>query len=574
MRIRFSLLVTSMLPALAFLLATKCTAQISPSQLFENRESNSSGGTTLGTSVVFIGDIDKDGFDDYASSAHKPLWGKSLPHVSAFSGRTGTRLWKRVDGKAADRYGASLTRIHDFDKDGFRDLLLGAPLFDVPGAVDAGMVQILSSKTGKVLKTLYGVKAKDQFGKTTAALGDVNKDGTKDFAIAAPLSPGGTGWGTVYVYSGKPKAPLLNTYTGLATGDYFGTSIADAGDVDKDGYADILISAPGAKSTTPGYVRLFSSRFRLLKYHLKASAFFSSMRNFGMHLTPIGDITRDGLPEVICSTGHNGIALFMAAFTIKTGKVVYYHGVQAGPKYSKYAGIPKVALIGDLDKDGYPEYVVGDAITGISVYSSFTQKRIYSETRSSPYNNIPFGDSVAGGGDINGDGVPDFLVGAPWAVGNLPVKTYSSVHVFSGKHLTLTATAHEISIKNGGTSTYHVDAGKQHAGLYYLMVGTLSGTRPGMKVGGYHLPLNPLMGAAMDPWLSYTLGNLNGPLLGSSFGQLDSNGKASVLFKILPALAPRKFAGFTFNHAYMVLDLKTMSFKMASNARPVTLITP
>ncbi len=95
-----------------------------------------------------------------------------------------------------------------------------------------------------------------------------------------------------------------------------------------------------------------------------------------------------------------------------------------------------------------------------------------------------------------------------------------------------------------------------------------------MKVGGFHLPLNPFMGSAMDPWLSYTLGNLNGPLLGSSFGQLDSNGRASVLFKILPALAPQKFAGFTFNHAYMVLDLKTLVFKMASNARPVTLITP
>ncbi len=398
MRIRSSLLVKSMLPAVALLLATKGTTQVAPSQLFENRESNSSGGTSLGTSVVFIGDIDKDGFDDYASSAHAPLWGKSKPHLSAYSGRTGTRLWQRVDGKPLDRYGASLTRIHDFDGDGVRDLLVGTPLFDVPGAVDAGMVQILSSKTGKVLKALYGVKAKDQFGKTTVALGDVNKDGTKDFAIAAPLSPGGTGWGAVYVYSGKSKAPLLNTYTGLATGDWFGTSIADAGDVDKDGYADILISAPGAGWKTPGYVRLFSSRFRLLKYHLKASAFFSFMRNFGMHLTPIGDITRDGLAEVICSTGYNGSARFIAAFTIKTGKVVYSHGVQAGPKYSKYAGIPRVALIGDLDKDGYPEYVVGDARTGISVYSAFTQKRIHSETRWSPYNNIPFGDSVAGGG--------------------------------------------------------------------------------------------------------------------------------------------------------------------------------
>jgi hypothetical protein len=126
----------------------------------------------------------------------------------------------------------------------------------------------------------------------------------------------------------------------------------------------------------------------------------------------------------------------------------------------------------------------------------------------------------------------------------------------------LRADRHQLSPKQAGTQNLILDAGKAHAGRFYWIFGSVTGTRPGVTVG-VHIPLNP------DFYTDFTIGapNVNPPF--KSFrGQLDSNGRATAAFNVpsgLPALP-----NFTLYHAYLVYDAQGL-WHMASNAVPLHL---
>jgi probable HAF family extracellular repeat protein len=123
-----------------------------------------------------------------------------------------------------------------------------------------------------------------------------------------------------------------------------------------------------------------------------------------------------------------------------------------------------------------------------------------------------------------------------------------------------------ISLSSGGAQELRLDAGPPFAGVTYLVLGSLSGTAPGLPLGGLVLPLNP------DTYLVFSLTNANNPPFEDTFGQLDRDGRAQAAFA-LPAGTSPGLAGLQLHHAYAVLDVSgPVQTLLVSNAVPLDLI--
>ena len=141
------------------------------------------------------------------------------------------------DGEAAnDQFGWIARGIGDVDRDGVPDIVTSAPTKNIGGAA-AGRVYVYSTKSGRLLWKVDGHPG-DQLGTGIEAAGDANHDGVPDVVASAP------GAGKAYVYSGADGHTLL-TLTAEKTSDQFGQHVSGIGDVNGDGYADVIVGAPG-----------------------------------------------------------------------------------------------------------------------------------------------------------------------------------------------------------------------------------------------------------------------------------------------------------------------------------------
>jgi hypothetical protein len=139
------------------------------------------------------------------------------------------------------------------------------------------------------------------------------------------------------------------------------------------------------------------------------------------------------------------------------------------------------------------------------------------------------------------------------------------VHLLSfagGAHLD--GNSSTLSNLSGGVQTLQLGACPSHAGDFYLLVGSVSGTDPALPVGPVTVPL------VADAYLAYTLANPNCALLPGSLGVLDAWGRAVTSF-VLPAGTDPALTGLTAHHAYVVFDSTTFAVELASNPVPVSL---
>jgi hypothetical protein len=188
----------------------------------------------FGWSVADAGDVNNDGFGDI-------IVGGQTHCAKVFSGHDGAELYFFDDANPYWYFGWSVSGAGDVNNDGFADVIVGAADW---GGSTAGGAFVYSGRTGARLYSYTGVSG-DGFAISVAGGGDVNNDGYPDFAIGAPYDgTNGTWAGKAAVYSGKTGA-ILYTYYGDGPSTFLGTSLSGAGDVNKDGYDDIIVGEPG-----------------------------------------------------------------------------------------------------------------------------------------------------------------------------------------------------------------------------------------------------------------------------------------------------------------------------------------
>ncbi len=377
----------------------------------------------LGTSVALAGDVNGDGQADLLVGAPGAAPGGVAGAGSAFvySGADGTLLYRFDGSDLGAEMGRSVAGVGDLDHDGYADFAIGAPGSKPDGIHLAGTVFVHSGWDGHLLWQLDGEHQGDMFGQCVQRLGDADQDGTEDVIVAAPnASPAPYHQaGTVIAVSGVDGS-LIYRVDGNADYQYFGHCAAVAGDVDHDHFPDVLVGAPLADvrgMPAAGSAFVFSGRTgrSLARFDGRSPGDF-----FGQSVDGIADLDGDGAAELLI--GANGFDL---GGRDKVGAVYVYSG-GSGTVLARFTGKKDgdelgyaVAGLGDSDGDGVADLLLGawraspggveDAGSAV-VLSGATGRllhRIDGENK-----NAYLGSALASLGDWNGDGLADFAIGA------------------------------------------------------------------------------------------------------------------------------------------------------------------
>jgi hypothetical protein len=397
----------------------------------------------FGSSVSTAGDVNGDGYADIivgASGYHNGqdyegkafIWHGSESGVNEDTNGDPTNAeWDAELNAASARFGWSVSTAGDVNGDGYSDVIVGAPYHTNGQSLEGSAWLYLGSSTGvedAPDNSDEGNQAGANFGISVATAGDVNGDGYADVIVGAPGM--GTS-GEAFVWYGHPGG-ISETRdwddTGEVADDEFGASVATAGDVNGDGYSDIIVGAP-AHSASAG---------KAYVYHggpdgPEESATWDKRSNkedalFGYSVSTAGDVNGDGYADVIV-----GAPSWDAGQAFE-GMVFVYHGsadgLESPPAWNKQSDQEgarfgwSVSDAGDVNGDGYGDVLVGapewddgqDGEGGAWVYRGSSSGLVGAPYwyKTSNQGDANFGHSVSGAGDVNGDGYADVLIGAPY----------------------------------------------------------------------------------------------------------------------------------------------------------------
>jgi FG-GAP repeat protein len=247
----------------------------------------------LGESAIECGDVDGDGFVDYASGArNESNVGNRTGAVYLWSGLTGD-LIRTYNGQANNSdFGRGLANIGDINGDGRPDLGIGAPT----EANKLGVVRAYSGADGSRLMRLAGLSPGGRFGYFVSGLGDVDGDGIPDFGASAPYANQQTG--ELFVISGEGDE-ILQQFEGQVPGSRLGWRFAGVGDTNGDGLLDILVGVPCQDSVY--LMTIFSQRI-IREYH---GNILPDKIGLGHTLVATGDLDGDGFDDYAIGTPGN-----------------------------------------------------------------------------------------------------------------------------------------------------------------------------------------------------------------------------------------------------------------------------
>jgi FG-GAP repeat len=340
--------------------------------------------------IAVIADLNGDGIPDIL--AHDP--GASIAginhagRIAVFSGSDGSLFRIQQGTTKNESLGLCGGPISDVDSDGVADYLTHS---------NAQGIRIVSGATGA-----FGPPIAVSWGWWCVGLGDVNGDGTADFAV----SDGGC----VTAISGATSQTLW-TLCVYVPGNVFGVKMDTVSDVDGDGKRDLVIGAPTPSSpqisTQVGRAYLVSGATGALLHMW--SPMSGNQNQFGRSVCGLDDVNGDGSPDVLIGAPGQGQA-FVYSCAPPYGLVYSLAGVP--PNNYTYFGLLS-ASIGDLDGDGWPDYALMVESGGIVVKSGPTGATLYPLPLPPTY----FGtlQGIGRGGDLDADGFEDLLVGyLPW----------------------------------------------------------------------------------------------------------------------------------------------------------------
>ncbi|MEM7133418.1 MAG: integrin alpha [Chloroflexota bacterium] len=326
-----------------------------------------------GWSVSTAGDVNGDGYDDIiiGQIRYNGHNGRVYLFYGSPTGLASSPAWTYEGYLSSGELGWSVSTAGDVNSDGFSDIVVG-----VPGKSQAylfyGSVSGLSSQQDRIL---YGEQAGDRFGHSTSLAGDINADGYDDIVIGAPyhIESSSVQTGKIYVYFGSSdgieNSPSWTMIGDVAAFSLFGWAVSHAGDVNNDGYADIIASAKsyyyaGVGSVGKAYAFYGTSNGLPSSPSWEVwgdiNDYNQRSMEFGISLDAAGDINGDGFDDIV--VGARGAL-------ISQGKAYAYYGSASGLATTHSCGNAgsqdnsefghAVASAGDVNNDGYADIVVG-----------------------------------------------------------------------------------------------------------------------------------------------------------------------------------------------------------------------
>ncbi|MDP4175002.1 MAG: FG-GAP-like repeat-containing protein [Bacteroidota bacterium] len=337
---------------------------------------------SLGNCVACAGDVNGDGYSDviigasqYTNGSGQDYEGAAYVFYGSASGLASTENW-RVESNQGDAYmGISVASAGDVNGDGYSDVIIGAYAYDNPDH-DEGKVYVYYGSASGLLTTpawtQEGNQADCYFGNSVACAGDVNGDGFSDVIVGAYVYDNGeTDEGKAFLYygsaSGLSQTPNWTAESNQA-GAYFGNCVASAGDVNKDGYSDVIIGSMyynGGQSKEGAAFIYYGSATGLPNTENLRIECDQAEAEFGVGVASAGDVNGDGFDDIIIGArfyddGETNEGAAFIYYGSKNGITTPYKWM--GESNQAAAAMGKcVASTGDINGDGYSDFICGAA---------------------------------------------------------------------------------------------------------------------------------------------------------------------------------------------------------------------
>ena len=409
LRRRPSKLPIAILVAIALFAGPRAGAALSISSRILIDPAGEHTGDEFGHSVAWVGDVNGDGYDDVLVGAFR------YPEIASVG-----QAYLLFGGPAMDSvadlvitppaggsgwFGISVASAGDFNGDGYPDFIIGAQQAGYEGRAFIYYGGPSLDATPDLTLIGESTGALTTFGASVASAGDVNDDGFDDVIVGAPSYPGGGNKpGRAYVFFGGavPDAVPDRVFTGVGFYDQLGSVVGSAGDMNGDGHPDVFASAPYNRDAAlnAGAIYVWFGG-PVFDTTPDLTLLGSASNEHLMNAMNAGDVNADGFSDLIGAE--------------KDYVRVWFGGSSPDsvPDLTLARTYASVAGAGDVNSDGIDDFVVG-AAGRVSIYFGGGAVDTIEDLYYVGDPGAAIGLCVAGGGHVDGPGPSDVIASAFW----------------------------------------------------------------------------------------------------------------------------------------------------------------